>query len=235
VRLPLPHRVLLVTGLKREARILGGDGAQVIVGGGCSTRLAQDLEQAAAKGVAAFLSMGIAGGLLPGLSPGAIIIASAVVASKARIRTATTWSENLRRAIPESIMGDIAGVDRITAEISDKAALHQVSGATAVDMESHVVAQVADRYGIPFAAIRIISDPAEQALPRAAQVGLAPNGGVNLTAVIGALMAAPGQIPALVQTALDAQKAFRTLSRCRRLIGSGFCLPDFAKLPLDVP
>lgn len=233
--MPLPHGVLLVTGLKREARILGGNGAQVVVGGGCSTRLAQDLEQAVAKGVGAFLSMGIAGGLLPGLSPGAIIIASAVVADKARIRTATTWSENLSRAIPESVMGDIAGVDHVTVEISDKATLRQATGAAAVDMESHVVAQIADRYGIPFAAIRIIADPAERALPRAAQVGLAPSGGVNITAVIGALLAAPGQIPALVQTALDAQKAVRTLARCRRLIGPGFCLPDLGKLPLDVP
>jgi hopanoid-associated phosphorylase len=233
--MPLPHRVLLVTGLKREARIVGGHGVQVIVGGGCSIRLAQDLERAAAAGAGAFLSMGIAGGLLPGLRPGAIIIASAVVANEARIRTTSSWSDNLNRAIPESVMGDIAGVDRMTAEISDKISLRRMTGAASVDMESHVVARIADRYAIPFAAIRIISDPAERGLPPAAQAGLAPDGRVNIMGVIHALMVAPGQIPALVQTALNARTAFGTLSRCRRLLGSGFCLPDISKLPFDMP
>jgi hopanoid-associated phosphorylase len=229
------HRVLLVTGLKREAQILGGDGTQVIVGGGCSARLAQDLERAAADGAVAFLSMGIAGGLLPGLPSGAIIVASAVVANEARIQTTIDWSDHLNRAIRGSILGDIAGVDRIIAEISDKAALHQLTRAVAVDMESHIVAQIAGRYAIPFAAIRVISDPAQRALPPAAQAGLASDGRVNMTGVIYAVLAAPGQMPALVQTAADAQKAFRGLTRCRRLIGSGFCLPNLGEFPLDMP
>ncbi len=36
---------------------------------------------------------------------------------------------------------------------------------SAVDMESHVAARVAARHGLPFAALRVISDPASRSLP----------------------------------------------------------------------
>lgn len=221
----LPRRVLLVTGLRREASIIG-DGAQVIVGGGSSDRLAQDLDQAAAAGAGAFLSMGIAGGLQPGIGAGIVIVASAVVANGTRITTTPAWTERLNHAIPGSILGEIAGADRITATIGEKAALRQATGAVAVDMESHVVALAAQRHGIPVAAIRIIADPAERPLPPAAQAGFASDGGIDVGGVVRALAAAPGQLPALVRTALDARQAFRALARCRRLVGAGLCFPD---------
>ncbi len=42
--IPPLYRVLLVTGIKREAHIVGGNGARILIGGGNSARLAQDLE-----------------------------------------------------------------------------------------------------------------------------------------------------------------------------------------------
>ena len=222
-----PHGILLVTGLQREARIIGDDNAQIIVGGGQSERLAHDLERAATEGARAFLSMGIAGGLRPGLPSGTVIIASAVIDKGRHISTAPAWAERLNRAIPDSISGDIAGVDHMAAEVAGKAVLHQMTETVAVDMESHIVARVADRYGIPFAALRVIADPAERALPLAAQAGFSSDGTVNVGAVIRSLLASPGQAIALIRTAGDARAAFHALSRCRRLIGSGFCFPDF--------
>jgi hopanoid-associated phosphorylase len=232
---PPRHPVLLITGLRREARIIGSDGIGVIVGGGCSTRLAQDLERAAIKGAKAFLSMGIAGGLRPGLPSGTTIIASSVVTDGARMATTTAWSERLHQAIPGSLMGDLAGSDRIIAGLDDKAALFQATHADAVDMESHVAALVAGRHGIPFAALRIIADPAERSLPPAAQAGMRDDGRVDLVGVARSLLAAPGQIPALMRTAADARRAFAALSRCRLLIGPGLCFPDFGELLLDMP
>lgn len=222
-----PPRILLVTGLQREARTIGGEGIQVILGGGCGGRLAQDLEQAVAQGSGAFLSMGLAGGLRPGLPPGAVVVASSVVSHNERFPTTKIWADNLKRIIPDSVPGDIAGADRVVAETSAKTALRQLTGAAAVDMESHIVARIAHGHGIPFAAIRVIADPAERSLPLAAQAGFSPDGTIDVGGVIRALVAAPGQVFALIKTARDAQKAFRALSRCRRLIGFGFGFPDF--------
>ena len=49
--------------------------------------------------------------------------------------------------------------------------LHQQTGAIAVDMESHVVADAAARHGVPVAAIRVVIDPAERTIPRSALAG----------------------------------------------------------------
>lgn len=232
--MPPSRCILLVTGLEREARIIGGDGAEVIVGGGCGIRLAQDVERVVAGSARVILSMGIAGGLRPGLASGAVVIASAVVADDARIPTTAEWCDNLRRAIPGAVTADIVGVDRVIAESSAKRQLRDTTGAAAVDMESHIVARIAARGGIPFAALRVVADPVERSLPPAAQAALTPDGRVNFPAVMRSVLTAPGQIPALVRTALDAERAFGALSRCRRLIGSGFCLPDLHELSLDM-
>jgi len=48
------------------------------------------------------------------------------------------------------------------------------------------------------------------------------------------LARAPGQLPLLLRTAIDARTAFRALLRGRRLLGPGLAYPDFTELLLDV-
>ena len=47
-----------------------------------------------------------------------------------------------------------------------KAALRATTGADAVDMESHIAARYAEQHSLPFAALRVISDPAHRARQR---------------------------------------------------------------------
>ncbi len=108
----------------------------------------------------------------------------------------------------------------MAATAAHKAELRRTSTAIAADMESHVAARVAHRLGLPFAAARVVSDAAHRTLPPAARVGLRGDGTVDLPAIIGSLLAAPWQIPALIRTALEAETAFRALLRGRRLLGS---------------
>jgi hypothetical protein len=81
-------------------------------------------------------------------------------------------------------------------------------------MESHVVARVARRNDRPFAAVRVVSDSSHQSLPPAALVAMASTGRIDVMAVLRSLLSRPAQLPALVRTAWEAEKAFRTLSRC---------------------
>jgi hypothetical protein len=78
-------------------------------------------------------------------------------------------------------------------------------------MESHRVAEAASRAAIPFVVVRAVSDPADRALPAAAQAGFNRDGSVNILAVLAALLRRPGELPALMQTARDAAKAFAAL------------------------
>ena len=79
----------------------------------------------------------------------------------------------------------------------------------AVDMESHVAARVARRHRLPFAAARVVSDPAHRTLPPAARVAMKPDGRVDLPAVMRSLLAHPAQLPALIRTGRDAERGFR--------------------------
>ena len=47
-------------------------------------------------------------------------------------------------------------------------------------MESHIAAAYAAEAGLPFAAVRVISDPAHRALPALARAAIKPNGQIDL-------------------------------------------------------
>ena len=112
--------------------------------------------------------------------------------------------------------GAIAASDVMVVDAAAKAALHAATGALAVDMESHVAAAFAAAHGLPFAALRVISDGADRALPKAAQAGMKADGGMDVLAVLRALARDPGQLPALIRTGLEAEVAFRQLALLNR-------------------
>ncbi len=112
--------------------------------------------------------------------------------------------------------GAIAGSDVMVVDAAAKAALHAATGALAVDMESHVAAAFAAEHGIPFAALRVISDGADRALPKAAQAGMKADGGMDVLAVVKALARDPRQLPALIRTGREAEVAFRRLALLNR-------------------
>jgi hypothetical protein len=105
------------------------------------------------------------------------------------------------------------------ADATAKRDAHAATGAIAVDMESHVAATVAARHGLPFAIARVVSDAADRSLPRAAQAGMAPDGGMDIGAVLRALVRDPRQLPALIRVGGEAETAFKALGRGRDLLG----------------
>jgi adenosylhomocysteine nucleosidase len=194
--------LIIACGLKREARIFDRPGRDifVVIGGGQAARLERDLYDQADRFPGIILSCGIAGALAPTLRPGDVVIdGDAVVA------------ERLAEAVPHACRGGIVGNDAIVATAAEKRLLRERTGALAVDMESHVAVSVASRKGLPFAALRVISDRAEDDLPPAALVGMRPDGGMALGAVLTSLARAPRQLPALIRTGRQADQAFRGL------------------------
>lgn len=208
--------ILAVTGLAAEARIAAGSGVMTVAGGGDPARLALLVQAALARGARAVISFGIAGGLEPGLAPGSVVIARGVYDGAFRAATASAWVEGLAEVLPQARVADIVGVDTAAAGVGDKAALRRRTGAAAVDMESHVAARLAALHGLPFAALRVVADPAERTLPPAALVGMRPDGRTDLGAVLRSLGRHPGQLAALVRTGLDARAAFLALEASRR-------------------
>ena len=216
--------ILAATGLRREAQILSGPGVEVVAGGGDHARLEAALGRLA-PGARGLVSIGIGGALAPGLHPGDWVVADAVLAGAEAVPTDAAWADRLIAALPGARRGAILGADLMVAEVAGKAALHRETGALAVDMESHVAARVAQRHNLPFAAARVISDAADRSLPPAARMGMRPDGGMDLPAVLRSLLAHPLQLPALIRTGLEAERAFRALLRGHHALDPGLAGP----------
>jgi hopanoid-associated phosphorylase len=217
--------LLVITGLQREAQIASGDGLFTLCSGGNPELLRERLaELSPVRGI---LSFGLAGGLASHLQSGDLVIASHIVAGGTRHEADPDWHEAIASALGAAMpvhRGTIAGHDAVLTKTADKAQLHALTAALAVDMESHIAADYAQRYGIPFAAIRSISDPAGRSLPDIAHNALRPDGSVDLTKVISGVVRRPSQIPALIAAGIDSNKAFASLRRCRGLLGPFFGL-----------
>jgi len=229
-------RVIAVTGLRTEARIVAGPRVFAIAGGGDAVGLAAALEAIVARKPAAILSFGVAGGLAPGLAPGSKLIARTIIAEDGtRYDGDPVWSKRLSNALGGATITDIAGIDLPLAGQEEKHALHRKTGAHAADMESHIAARVAAAHNLPFAAFRVVVDPAHRRLPHAALVALKSDGSLAYGAIAGSILRDPRQIPQLLRIAHDAQAAFLALFRSRKLIAGTLGFPDFREFLLDVP
>ncbi len=218
----LPQPVLAATGLHAEARIAAGPGVVTVAGGGDQARLALLVQGALGRGARAVISFGIAGGLAPGLRPGTVVIGGTIIDGSRRFASDAMWIGRLVDRLPRAVVGDLAGTDGIVTGAEGKRALRGATGALAVDMESHIVARLAAQHGVPFVALRVVADPAERSLPHAATVGMRPDGTTDAAAVLRSLTRRPGDVTALIRTALDARAAFSALRHCRRLLSSDF-------------
>ncbi|WP_336488555.1 phosphorylase [Methylobacterium nigriterrae] len=230
---PLGPPVLAVTGMAKEARIASGPGVTAIGAGGNTQRLRALLADRLEPGCRAVVSIGIAGGLDPGLVPGDIVVASGVVADRRRFAVDPVLAEALlaRLAKPgvRAVAGDLAGVDTAVLSLDGKADLRAGTNALAVDMESHAAAIFAERHALPFAAIRVVCDPAHRALPAFAAKALKPDGEPDIRVILAALARDPGKLSAIIRLARDSSAAFSALARARALLGAGLGMPAAAE------
>jgi adenosylhomocysteine nucleosidase len=217
-----PRPVLIVTGLVQEARIAAGPGMAVI----CSSSdpqqlrsLLATLDPASFRGV---ISFGVAGGLDPTLKSGDIVVATEVLAGDARWLAELPLNEEQIASVAlkrrRIVRGGLAGVEKVIAARAGKAALWSATGAAAVDMESHIAAAYATEVGLPFAALRVISDPASRALPAIAMSAIKPNGDIDLRKVLRGVARNPLSLRALVSTGIDFNRALRSLRGCRSFL-----------------
>jgi adenosylhomocysteine nucleosidase len=218
--------IVAVTGMQREARIARSEYVKAISGGGDRASLELQLAAALREPVQAIVSFGVAGALSPDLKPGDCVMATRVVVGDESFACDEEWLHIAARRVEGVHIGPIAGSETIIADAAQKAALFRAANALAVDMESHIAARAASAHDLPFLAIRAISDGAGRALPPAALAALKPNGGIDLWGVTRSLLTRPAQIPDLIRTARESEKAFAALLRCRNMLGRLFAFPD---------
>src|SRR6201996_2003200 len=234
-----PRPVLIVTGLVQEARIAAGPGMAVICSSSDPSQLRSLLATLDPSSVRGVISFGIAGGLDPALKSGDIVVATEVLAGDARWLAELPLNESQIASVAlkrrRVVRGGLAGVEQMIGARAGKAALWSETGAAAVDMESHIAAAYAAEVGLPFAALRVISDPASRALPAIAMSAIKPNGDIDLGKVLRGVARNPMSLRALVSTGIDFNRALRSLRGCRSfLLGIGdLVTADFVPAELE--
>ena len=226
--------LLAVCGLAAEARIVGSPEVRTVAGGGRSDALASAIEREIARGVRGLISFGVAGALVDGLQPGMLVVADSVIDGTRRHPVHAGWADAMASRLPGVRRVPLAGSDSIVGNAADKATLHAATGASLVDMESHIAARLAARHGLPFVVLRAVADPVRRSLPPAAMIAMRPGGGIALGAVLRSLARDPLQLPRLLRIGFDAQRALRSLDRAHRMLGVGLGDPDLDELPLDM-
>ena len=196
-----------VVGLAAEARIAARFGYPVLAGGGTPAGAADAALRLLGLGVNALVSFGFAGALDPALRTGAVIIPASVL------------SEGTMYAADPSLADRFGGLTRhclvagtaVAADAATKQRLREATQAHAIDLESGSVARLALAHGLPFIAVRAISDTAERDLPPAALLALDRDGRIDTTRVLGSVLRRPAQLSALLGLASDAARARRAL------------------------
>lgn len=219
----------VVTGMEAEAKLLNGLGFRVVACGGNPAITRAKTEDLIRGGVSALISFGIAGALDPRLRPGDLLVADSVVLPDERVvKCDAAWQERVQEKLNKveitavsfaqisvNVPGAVAGSSTAVASRADKQSLYHRSGAVAVDMESHHVAELASRHSLPFLVIRAVADTAFDDLPEAALVGLNDEGRPAIGAVLRSLLSKPWQLPGLIRVALRSRAAMRSLLRSR--------------------
>lgn len=224
--MPPGVHLVVVTGLKSEANILRDLGVACISVGGKAQSAPGRIESAIAQGATGLVSFGIAGALHPDLRTGDVVIAQTVVDEAGNSMPAhAEWARGLAHPVPavipaqgksgRTLVGAILGLDRLVSSPHDKEAAFARSEAWAIDMESHHVARAAAAHGLPFIAIRAISDQANETLPACLADFVDGEGRTKMSAVFAALIFGRVKLGALIATGRSSRRAHQALFGCR--------------------
>lgn len=193
----------LSSSLRLEVCGMGADAA-----GEAARRL---LEQ----GAGLLISFGTAGAL-GDAGAGEIVVPDRVVDGPGICReTDAELTRILCRHLPASVAirhGLLFSAGQPVTSPMEKRTLHGTTGAEAVDLESAAIAGAAAGR-VPFLALRVIVDVAEQTIPQAALQAVDGTVSRPLT-MLPALVKSPRQIPALLSLGLASRRAARSLSHC---------------------
>ena len=234
----------IVAALAAEARALSApvwrrktlssvsDGTLISVSGIGAAAAAGAAQGLVTAGATALASWGMAGGLDPTLSAGTVFLPSHVISRDGTgFTTASDWRERLACAIASLrpvTRGTLLTSSGAIEAVAGKAAAFRETGALAVDMESHAIAEVAATHGLPFIAVRVIVDTAHDGLPTAV-VSASRSGRVHIWRLMGALALAPTDLSALVRLAVRYRAASRSLAQVARAGSlSQFAFPTVA-------
>lgn len=208
-----PKRTQTGNGLKFYDCALG-DIRIVVVEGGVGYSLATQATHALidALNPAWILSYGLSGALMDEMEIGDLVVGNAFI--KQNGLDPIIQSLSLPQVSEQTVqVGKLCTSDHIVRTCHEKRELHARTGAIAVDMESHAVANVCKARKVGFMAIRAISDTLKEDLPKEVLAIFGPKGTIRTGALFGTLIKRPASIKDLWKIREGAVHAAQQLAR----------------------
>lgn len=198
--------VALVCAVPAEERMLrrfAGPRVRVIVSGMGAGPAERAVREAIAGGATAAISVGFCGALDPALRRGDLVVPADVRDASTGDAFACDPELATGAAAPR---GTLVTTDAVVSAPSERARIRGL----AVDMESAGTARACARAGVPFAAIRAVTDRADDELPDIRGV-VDPDGSVHPLRALGRMVRRPSDIRRWAALARGARAARRTL------------------------
>jgi len=231
-----PVLMVVATAAERQAFVRGcrehPDGrrlleaATIVQTGIAISDFAGSLNESVVAGASGLVSLGTAGAIAPNIDPGTLLLPAQVRwLNGAMAKVDAEWhaqtSARLQREF-SIVTKDILHSEEVVQSHA-KQSLFEQTGAIAVDMESGVLARLAQTADIPFLIVRTVLDPANQGVPSAASSSVDQNGDLDAVALSRHLVAQPFQLAAVIRLAMQFRRAARTLRGTGRF-GAGVLL-----------
>ena len=214
------------TGMSREAKIAeacAAPGTLVLSG----MQLAADLHRLVPSTCTAIISFGLCGGLAPEVQIGQIFVAKVLVSPEGEYAADAKWGARLlAKANAYQCNWWSSGVFNTANDLVERAALFSSTGCAVIDDETFVVAQFAQERGIPWQALRVVSDCVACFIPPAARHALGTDGRWKIGEVLKSVVLHPGQIPYLITLGRNFYKSIGILRRTAIQVGPFLQLTD---------
>lgn len=215
--------------MRFEAQAAAGLGITCVyglVGAEIEARLCALIEELRDQPPKGLMSFGTMGGLAPDIETGQWLVARSVIDPDGNtFYTDPGWSTTLLRLCRSARYAPVICSDRPILKPLEKRQMHQMTGAYAVDMESHIVARVAKRYQLPFVVARVVLDESHEVVPEIAMSGVSADGSTHALPVIRALARTPASFAPLLRLARASMRARRALDQGRTCFGMELGFP----------
>jgi adenosylhomocysteine nucleosidase len=163
------------------------------------------------------LICGFAGGLAADLLPGDLVIADSVVDQRSGQRYSADSAllcaaKSVRLSDMRIQRGTLVTTDRVLIHPDEKHLLAVRAESIAVDMETAGAVLAAQEMGVPWLAIRAITDGVNDALPLDFNALSDADGNIDRSRVVCAALARPWKIPALLRLGARSSRAAGNLA-----------------------
>ena len=155
------------------------------------------------------VSSGFSGALREGIAIGDIVVATTLCRGDDEVATPHGMAADPKKGLH---VGRFVTTDHVVRTVAEKRDLAARYDAIACDMESHAVAAVCRDAGVPFMAVRAITDDLAADLPVEVHALLESSGAARLGAAVGALWNRPESAKDLWKLRENAAAAARRLA-----------------------